>query len=224
MNSEQAKEITMLMIENGLIVFDGQDNEVRAKNVAEFYNALMEATEDKEHEFHAFVNEQSQLEKSYGIYNIYYGGNKMKFIDNDHKAFYQKYENDYCKDKYEEIIRARKAAFYLLGIREGIRNNIDKILEFQGNNIAHEGNKLTDYLKTLNIEDQCIVRLAVNLLDRSRVLNNYPTFEHDFTIRNFREFHENEEQYSVDFIFRNAYHAGIIDYFIEAIKLKYPTV
>lgn len=50
------------------------------------------------------------------------------------------------------------------------------ILEF-GNYgfIGHEGDKLTDFINTLSNGDKRLVRLAVNLLDGSTVLDFYPT-------------------------------------------------
>ncbi len=146
----------------------------------------------------------------------------MKFFDSDHEKFYSDYVSKYCHDKEDEILRARQASFYLLGMKKQIRENIDEILDIQGNNIGHEGNKLTDFLNVLLAQDQAIVRLAVNLLDSSRVLDTYPISQSDFQNIDFIKYRNNEEMYSVDYLFRNAYEADNVEYFIEAIKLKYP--
>lgn len=146
----------------------------------------------------------------------------MKFIDNPHKDFYKKYEEDYCKNENGAISKARRAAFYLLGMTEVTRMNIHKVLEFQESNIGHQGNELIEFINSLESRaDKSLVRLAVNLLDSSTVQDYYITKPNDISIMNISDMRENLREYSVDKIFVNGLDKSYTEYFIEALKLKF---
>ncbi|MGL6200404.1 MAG: DUF6075 family protein [Lachnospiraceae bacterium] len=124
----------------------------------------------------------------------FYGGDTMQFKDNAHKDFYHTaLKRSRRNDTYH------KALFYLLGLMPETRNHLDDIYDFNEHAIYFDCfNKGWQTSGTLRI-----VRLAFNLF------NGFCGFDNNI---------EPSELYSPYNLFDSVY----IDFFFEAIKLRYP--
>lgn len=126
----------------------------------------------------------------------------MIFINDEHKCFFEKYIERYRDDPYRQVL------FYCLGIDPSTRKNIHRLYDFDEECIIIEG--VNEGWHTTG--SLAVTRLAFNLYG-----NGTPTVA---------LYEDNDEQkliecdrYSVVNIFSvEAY----MDYFIEAIKMRFP--
>ena len=121
----------------------------------------------------------------------------MVFIDGQHRKFYEDCINkaNASKDPY------RKALFYMLGLTEKTRCNISHLYDFKERGIVFDG-LFGDFQTSVSLK---VTRMAFNLYngftgDTGEKGNDEPRF------------------YSPYYL----YDTGLMVYFFEAVKLRYP--
>jgi hypothetical protein len=122
---------------------------------------------------------------------------RLKFVDQDHKDFYEKFVPKIGNDVYF------KPVVYLLGLCADTRNNFKSVLNPEAKEISLDGLKCGWQTGT----SMKITRLAFNLWN-GMTCDSHDDFK-DSKISSY---------YAVDEIFC----CGYAPYFYEAIKLRYP--
>ena len=126
----------------------------------------------------------------------------MKFMDSDHKQFYEQKLKEL--EKYSTVDTYHKSLIYTLGICDTTRKNFNDIFDMEKDMIISES--LTEAYQTSS--SLKVTRLAFNLFNSCVYDNSY-----DFVNNRVSKY------YTVDEIFACSY----APYFYQAICIRYPS-
>ncbi len=128
----------------------------------------------------------------------------MKFMNGEHERFYK-----------NTIVRCRtvdcnqRAFVYIIGLTENCRNSVDGLYNFEKNALPDVFPDMEPFGET----DRKVIRLAYNLFDGSM-----PTVPSPDNGCDCAQMLAEASKYSISSIFNCI---SLVDYFIEAVKIRY---